>query len=141
MTALTQTQLEAKLGAVDLVEWQKDMADSARLRADYLVYTALVSQLTDNAPASIVLDNSLIGVPVWAYSDVGFYTLTLVGGFPMGKTWIEFPRACLNGGDQAVTITIIQNTANTLEFYVLDGSSNPAELNVNDFPLEIRVYP
>ena len=42
--------------------------------AEYLVYTALISQSGTDAPTATVLENTLGGTVVWTYNDVGNYS-------------------------------------------------------------------
>jgi len=54
------------------------------------VYRALLTQTGTDAPVATVLENTLGGTPLFGYTGVGEYTVTLVGGFPANKVAIEF---------------------------------------------------
>jgi hypothetical protein len=51
------------------------------------VYKGLVSQVAGYAPTDIILENTLGDVPVWTLNSIGRFYLTLVGAFPIEKTW------------------------------------------------------
>jgi hypothetical protein len=53
------------------------------------LYVAVLNQSALVAPVPSVITNSLGGVPTWAYVSPGQYTLNLVGGFPLDKTYIS----------------------------------------------------
>lgn len=54
------------------------------------VYRALVTQTGEDPPVSLILENSLGGVPVWTRQfGGGQYFLTLVGAFPANKTFVR----------------------------------------------------
>jgi len=50
-------------------------------------YRALISQDGFSAPTAQILQNTLGSVPTWIYNGGGNYSLTLTGGFPLGKTF------------------------------------------------------
>ena len=50
------------------------------------VYKALLTQTGTSAPVATVLVNTLSGTPVWSYSAVGQYAMTLNGEFLAAKT-------------------------------------------------------
>lgn len=95
--------------------------------ASYAVYTALLSQSGTDAPVATVLENTLGGIVVWSYSDVGEYFGTLAGVFVLNKTFVI--AAVLNGYayiDNVDAVGIFSGDGND----VLDGTA-----------IEIRVYP
>lgn len=106
----------------------------------YAVYTALLTQTGTNAPVATILENTLGGVPVWSYDSVGFYKLTLVGAFTIGKT-----TAFITPYGNTVTFNVSANS-DVNEIFI-----NSATLTVGvyidgndllvDTPIEIRVYP
>jgi hypothetical protein len=50
------------------------------------VYKALLTQSGTDAPVATVLENTLSGTPVWSYTNVGLYRLTLNGEWSANKT-------------------------------------------------------
>lgn len=64
------------------VTWETPSGGSA----SYLVYTAILTQSGLDAPTvTAVLENTLGGTVVWARSNIGRYTATLAGAFPLNK--------------------------------------------------------
>lgn len=51
-------------------------------------YVALLTQSGTDAPVATVLENTLGGVPVWSYVDVGEYNCTLADIFNLQKTFV-----------------------------------------------------
>lgn len=111
------------------------------------VYVALLTQTGTNAPVATVLQNTLGGVPVWSYADVGKYIGTLSGAF-VGNTNIDqaniiFYRTINIDATGAPSrgFFILKNDDNTvylrsisdIETYVDDGLTNTY--------IKIEVYP
>jgi hypothetical protein len=74
------------------------------------IYRPLVFQTETDAPYAIELENSLGGAVVWSRSSAGFYSGTLIGAFPPGKTHITAaPNSAVTGitafGDSLVINT------------------------------------
>ena len=107
------------------------------------VYRALVGQSGTDAPVSTVRENSLGGVPVWAYVDVGEYTLTLAGAWTANKTFPLWANGLFS--DASVDGVIFQYervSADVLRFWpkAVDGLT-AANWSVTAAALEILVYP
>ena len=103
---------------------------------DYLVYTALLTQVEEAAPDPIVLKNTLGGIVVWSYSAPGVYFATLVGAFPTGKVWV-----IINQSDDITFESTIQRVGDD-DVKVNTYISNVLQDNVlTDTSIEIRVYP
>ena len=105
--------------------------------ADYLVYTALITQTGTSAPTATVLKNTLGGTVVWSYNGVGDYTATLSGVFTANKTTVT---ALSNNISTAKEASGVWDTTSTIDVYTTDAwdSANDV-LNISFF--EIRVYP
>lgn len=133
---------KAKIGDGD-TEWN-DLAyfDPAGAVAGVKKYVALLTQSGTDAPVATVLENT-IGAIVWARSGEGAYTATLTGAFPEDKVFIMPSRlAALNSGDVAIQMTCNKEDANVIAVSTVtfpDG--NTAEMGLNDFSIEILVYP
>lgn len=116
----------------------------------YKVYSAFINQSSTSAPTATVLENTLGGVPSWAYTSVGKYTATLTGVFTANKT-VVIPPTNWGGVDDSLTdrkvFTAGTDDANT--FYVNSGtvdasgvsSSANGQLFTGYSFIEIRVYP
>jgi len=53
------------------------------------VYKALLTQTGTSAPVATVLVNTLGEVPTWAYDSLGYYKLSITGGFDVTKTFVN----------------------------------------------------
>jgi hypothetical protein len=124
---------------------------SAGAASTYKVYTALLSQSGTNAPVATVLENTLGGTVVWAYSSTGSYSATLAGAFPANKLFfIVQQEAAYNNAPQQYSQKIRSFTRVNNDIVFLSN----AELNFtagaftsagyfNNFSnvgIEIRVY-
>lgn len=104
----------------------------------YKVYVALISQTGTNDPVATVLENTLGGDIVWTRYSAGIYYGTLTGKFLASKTFIQY-----QAGDYR-QIEFGRNTDDNVIIRTFDSvvlSGTPTDGLLNDFPLEIRVYP
>ena len=111
--------------------------------ATYQVYTALLTQVDDNPPTAIVLENTLGFIPVYSRDTVGRYFLTYAGGFIIDKTF-----SLINGfvieadGNSFSTLGHeVVPSANRLLIESFTGSGNLADTVMVNTPIEIRIYP
>lgn len=104
--------------------------------AEYLVYTALISQSGTDAPTATVLENTLGGTVVWTYNDVGNYSGTLTGAFTTNT--LIFPvYAGFNSQLYLDPYTTINNS------YFPDAinlQTGEVDSYLNNTLIEIRVY-
>ena len=106
--------------------------------SSYLVYVALLTQTSTNAPVATVLQNTLGGTVVWTREDVGYYVGTLEGVFTVGKTWVSLTKyntevsVGSSGNWNVNNVEILQTDLSELNT-PLDGMSKTS--------IEIRVYP
>lgn len=113
----------------------------------YKVYLALLSQSALLDPTATVLLNT-IGSIVWSYNNAGEYYGTLLGAFPLTKTWISIQ----SDGDyintnpnkyffETTVYSVDQVRVQSLNF----DSSVPVITNQDNLLLrnsiEIRVFP
>ena len=70
--------------------------DAVKAATEPKVYIALLTQTGTDAPVATVLKNTLGGVPVWSYSNVGVYTGTLASAFTANKTITHQERFMLS---------------------------------------------
>ena len=111
--------------------------------SSYLVYTALITQASNNPPNATVLQNTLGGTVVWSYSGVGEYYCTLSGAFPEGKTAISITP----GSNTFATVITsfnwdMPNAIGILSFQEIAGALSKQDGIMGDLTLiEIRVYP
>lgn len=116
---------------------------AAALATEPKVYVALLSQTGTSAPVATVLENTLGGVPVWTYSGVGTYDVTLASAFPTSKTNIEttlinWLDSAIDNEDMFVKITKNSQSAYTIISYVNTSNTNGI---LNKFYFKIEVYP
>jgi hypothetical protein len=124
---------------------------SAGAASTYKVYTALLSQSGTNAPVATVLENTLGGTVVWAYSSTGSYSATLAGAFPANKLFFIVQQdAFYNNGPQLYnqkirSFTRVNNDIvflNNAELNFTSGAFTSAGYfnNFSNVGIEIRVY-
>lgn len=103
------------------------------------VYKALLTQTEENAPIATILENTLCGVPVWSYLDVGYYNLSLQGAFE-GNITVRFG----NEGNTEITALYFSGdkTNDSIQIYI--SQENNVGLGNNgcleDTSIEIEVY-
>lgn len=112
------------------------IAVNATTTRPYTSYVALLTQSGTDAPTATVLENTLGGSVVWARSDVGVYTGTLVGAFTLNKTAI-FTSPSVT--DSLVFSARTSADVVTLTTSDVDGTILDALLLAT--PIEIRVFP
>ncbi len=92
----------------------------------FKVYKAKLTQSSTDAPVATIVENTLGGTPVYAFSSTGVFTATLTGAFPLAKTLIVLNSnvvAAVRTSDNVITLT---------------GASNGL---LTDTTLIIEVYP
>lgn len=97
-----------------------------------------VSQTGTNAPTASYLQNTL-GAPTWARTSAGTFTLTIVGGFPAGKT---IPIDDIME-DQNGNVTKINRTSDNVMTFVTYLAANltvPADGVLNNRAVQIDRY-
>jgi hypothetical protein len=117
--------------------------------SDVKVYRALLTQTGTTAPVATILENTLGFTPVYGYTDVGQYTLTQLGGFPLDKTIIDCSRGYSNffGGIvlSEQKMSVVAFDADTIYISTVVGTSATdglmdAGTYINAW-IEIKVYP
>ena len=102
----------------------------------YKVYTAILTQADTDAPAAVVLENTLGGAVVWTRNAVGQYFGTLADAFTLNKTFCILQDYAWDG---EVGNTLTPFSVNRIDLVIVAGdgflvAGNPAFI-------EIRVYP
>lgn len=124
-----------QIPASDLRTCLNDIVDSY-FDAPYKKYVALLTQSGTDAPVATVLENTLSGTPVWSYSDVGEYVLTLAGEFTANKTFIMVNP--LDGiSEEGLKATRDGVDSITLQTFKAGANFN---LGMTNNSIEIRVY-
>jgi len=119
----------------------QDITDSIR---PYKVYTALLTQESENAPTVFVLENT-IGDLIWSYRGTGNYSAVLTDAFTVNKTAFFISGLDGDSGDGGGfplgpgTSMVFQNESR-VDLLVVDPSGNPVNDYLNRYPIEIRVY-
>jgi hypothetical protein len=109
----------------------------------YKKYVALLSQVGEEDPEVIVLENT-IGNIVWAREGTGYYTATLIGAFPTNKTWCSAISGANTGNSGYFNFCKDDTSNDFLKLLFADGSSDINSNNpeiVYECSIEIRVYP
>jgi hypothetical protein len=104
----------------------------------YKVYTALLSQQSEEDPTAIILENTL-GDIVWVRNYEGQYEGLLSGAFVENKTWVVINNLIPPIGDPISTVQFWVDSINSVKivnylnnFNAYDGFTN--------LSIEIRVY-
>lgn len=104
------------------------------LNGEWLIYRALLTQSGTSAPSVVVLENTLSGTIVWAYSAIGRYIGTLTGAFLANTTFFS---ATLTDGFG--NVGIYRNDDDSIGVKTTDTSFSAANGLLNDTCVEIRV--
>lgn len=104
------------------------------------VYVTLVTEQSGtDAPAVMVLKNTLGGEIVWSYVAIGQYRGTLVGAFPQNKTVVLHNNPFQVYADE-VFIKVVRVNDDDIGISVLDSAL--AEVNgIANLSIKIEVYP
>lgn len=108
MSQKTAVQLKEQLGAVDLLEWQRDVADSAWLRAD------LPDATTDEMEAGTETDPRAMSP-----ADVAAAIAALGGGNP---GYLEYVALLTQTGTNAPVATVLANTLGGTPVFARSGA-------------------
>jgi hypothetical protein len=117
--------------------------------ATYQVYTALLTQVDDNPPTAIVLENTIDGTISFTYITTGLYEIVNSNGWDFTKIWYTIGALGNVGtntsnpgrseigfeGTSLVVYTFSNELVDTIDY-------NPLPINgqINNTPIEIRVY-
>ena len=109
----------------------------------YKVYTALLNQATDEAPIATVLENTLSAAIVWTRAGVGSYEGTLANEFVDAKTVaVVLNEQMLGLSSGAGSAQFYRSSVNAVGLLTYsDRFTTPADALLENFPVEIRVYP
>lgn len=119
--------------------------------SSYLVYTAIVNQVSDSEPEVLVLENTLGVDLVWSRERTGLYTAVGQGAFPINTSRVVVVgQSYLAGGFG--TGLFSQNGSFAISYTIPDANTMSWETNqFNDNSasdgafcgqyIEIRVYP
>lgn len=110
----------------------------------YKKYKANLTQAGVAAPTDVVLESTLGGTPVWAYSATGVYTITLTGAFPTAsKVSISFGILNTTPGisDYAFLADVTSANVITLRTYSSAVAGTLADAVLNNTTIKIEVYP
>jgi hypothetical protein len=101
-------------------------------------YVAILNQSGLVAPTAAIISNELSAVPVWAYVSPGQYTLTLIGAFPLNKTYIS----TIVGDGTAAGDATYKCFRSSNDVIVLNTTFNAAFTNgqLNKASFKIEVY-
>lgn len=115
-------------------------ATEPTVKLPYLVYVALLSQSGEDDPVATVLTNTLSDVIVWNRDAQGFFSGTLTGAFPAGKTicFSEINYASQIGTEVWSSLGRLGN--NEVDLVVKNSSFADTDGFVG-LSVEIRVYP
>lgn len=125
-------------GVVETLATTEGIADT-----EPKVYVALLTQSGTDAPVATVLKNTLGGVPVWSYSNVGVYTGTLASAFTANKTITNINQAGVNLAFPEETgfksfFRVNDNTVRIMTKLVSYGDANDL---LDGVSIKIEVYP
>lgn len=105
----------------------------------YRVYTAILKQISTNAPTPTVLENTLGFTPSWSYVSTGYYKLNETGGFPNGRTICFISMGTPAVGAASHDIRWFRSNDDEISVQTLaNGVLTNADLN--DASFELRIY-
>ena len=115
--------------------------------ADYLVYTALVTQTgTGSTPSANVLQNT-IGEITWSYVSPGVYAMNSDAAFVAGKTYLNNQVFHLTGSIDSIESSAylallgrIDEDTIQLSTTFIFSSLEPVDSLLTNHSLEVRVY-
>lgn len=103
-------------------------------------YKAILTQTGTDAPAITVQRNSLGGVPVSSYVDVGQYRITLSGAFPVAKTTAILQNNSDDGAAGSVYSAKVHSSGNYVSIATGSGEDYLDDI-LNNTCLLIEVEP
>ena len=112
--------------ALMLIGNNNSIIEAAALATTPLIYKAVLTQSSTNAPVATIISKTIVGTIVWAYSAEGVFTGTLTGAFTANKTFLV-----LNSN----TVEAVRTSANII---TLTGASNGL---LTETSFLIEVYP
>lgn len=117
---------------------KKNKANIAILlgKINYDTYEALLTQIGVSIPTATLGTNGLLVLPVYTYTTIGDYTITLIGAFPLDKTFIYIGTFDKNL-DQEVKAFRISNDIIRIQTF---EAGVPADGILNKTPLKITKY-
>lgn len=68
-----------------LIGNNNSIIEAAALATTPLIYKAVLTQSSTNAPVATIISKTIVGTIVWAYSAEGVFTGTLTGAFTANK--------------------------------------------------------
>lgn len=105
----------------------------------------VVVNVTDSAPVATVLENTLGEVPTWTYDSVGYYKLSITGGFDVTKTFVNVGTSYNQSGGFGNplfrTYVYTDNKIWVDSFTESLGAHIATNGVLYATPIEIRVYP
>lgn len=118
-------------------------ATNPTIALPYKVYTALLSQSGTDAPVATVLQNTLGGMVVWTYSNVGSYRGTLTGVFTENKTAILIGSVDGNISNSYQPVLAYRGEVNFIQILTFSDAAafTQEDGNLAGTTIEIRVYP
>ena len=117
--------------------------DAVKAATEPKVYIALLTQTGTDAPVATVLKNTLGGVPVWSYSNVGVYTGTLASAFTANKTITNINQAGVNLAfpEETGFKSFFRVNDNTVRIMTKLVSYDDANDLLDSVSIKIEVYP
>ncbi len=107
--------------------------------ADYLVYSALITQTGTSAPTAIVLKNTIPGTMTWSYASIGQYQLRNSGTpFTANKVQVFVNRGQEVNSSEPIR-WVYQNTSDIF-LKTQNISGFPANALITNGSIEIRIY-
>jgi hypothetical protein len=133
-TVLNQSD-KVQVATYEAIEEVKDsISDIPTFSLPYKSYIALITQTGTNAPVAEVIENTLVGTPVWTRPLAGTYMCTLTGAFPAAKTIYNTAQQNCLVSAVITPYTIVRYSDNAMEL------DNYGDGNLSSAIFEVRVY-
>lgn len=103
------------------------------------VYTAYITQTSDNAPVATILKNELSTV-TWNYISTGIYTLTKTGAFIADKTVPDKTEVYIDIDGNKLTLERTDVNTMTLKTYAAADTDTLADDVLSGQYVNIEIY-
>lgn len=104
-------------------------------------FVALVTQTGALAPTSVVVENSLNGVPAFVRDETGVYRIVLAGAFPEEADKIFAPPVAYYADDQVRIIQFEAIDTNSLHMTCVNADGSSVDLAATRLPIVFEILP
>lgn len=114
------------------------VSDFKKLIIPYGVYKAQITQVANENPVAVVLENTLSADITWTKTSDGVFNGNLTGAFPDAAKLFFIPVSVLGLPDISLEVSRIDSNNIKLDTKVAGVHANS---ELTNYPFEIQVYP